>query len=246
MLPVLALKLFPFLLFSRQKRPIILFCSIVGAIGVATMFGIIHFEVFLISGILLNLIPGTDTMYILSRSIAQGRRAGVLSVLGICTGSVIHTLLAAFGLSVILTHSIVLFTTIKIIGVAYLVYLGIRMLTAKASPGDAPGLSTISPKEKVYLQGIATSITNPKVALFFIAFLPQFVGSADFGPLPFLLLGLTFTITGGIWCLIVALFASYATQKMRKNQRIATVLNKLTGIVFIGMGLHLLRTKAAS
>lgn len=209
------------------------------------MYGIINFEVFLITGILLNLIPGTDTMYILSRSISQGRRAGVLSICGILTGSVIHTLLAAFGLSVILTKSVLLFNVVKIIGVIYLVYLGIKMLTAKTAAFDQ--LSSVSPERKarkVYVQGILTSLTNPKVALFFIAFLPQFVGTTHSGPLPLIILGLTFTLTGGVWCMRLAFCSSFATDKLRKNPRVSSLLNKLTGIVFIGMGLNLIRAKA--
>ncbi|MGV3137758.1 LysE family translocator [Brevibacillus agri] len=208
------------------------------------MFGIVHYEAFVLTAIMLNLIPGTDTMYIISRSISQGRQAGILSVLGILTGSLIHTVLAAFGLSLILAQSVVLFNIVKILGVAYLVYLGVRMFMTKealsfdstASPGRKAG--------KVYGQAIVTSITNPKVALFFIAFLPQFVDATHTGPLPFLLLGLTFTLTGGIWFSLVALFASFVTQKLRNNPHFSSILNKLTGIVFIGMGLNLLRAKA--
>lgn len=208
------------------------------------MFGIVHYEAFFMTAIMLNLIPGSDTMYIITRSISQGKQAGILSVLGILTGSLIHTLLAAFGLSLILAQSIVLFNIVKILGVAYLVYLGIRMLMTK----ESPTLNTTGAKklqgEKVYLQAILTSVTNPKVALFFIAFLPQFVSATDAGPLPFLILGLTFTVTGGIWCSLLALFASFATQKLRNSTKFSVILNKLTGLVFIGMGLNLLQAKA--
>ncbi|MGF9906680.1 LysE family translocator [Brevibacillus porteri] len=208
------------------------------------MLGIVHYEAFLMTAIMLNLIPGSDTMYIITRSISQGKQAGILSVLGILTGSLIHTLLAAFGLSLILAQSIVLFNIVKILGVAYLVYLGILMLMTKESPAFDTADSRKLKGEKVYLQAILTSVTNPKVALFFIAFLPQFVSATEAGPLPFLILGLTFTVTGGIWCSLLALFASFATQKLRNNQKFSVILNKLTGIVFIGMGLNLLRAKA--
>lgn len=99
------------------------------------MYGIINYEMFLLTGILLNLIPGADTMYIVGRSISQGKRAGVYSVFGIITGSLVHTLFVAFGLSLILAKSIVLFNTIKIIGVIYLVYLGIKMILDKSNIG---------------------------------------------------------------------------------------------------------------
>ena len=207
------------------------------------MYGIINYEAFLLTGILLNLIPGADTMYIVGRSMSQGRKAGVYSVLGIITGSLVHTLFVAFGLSLILVKSIFLFNTIKMIGVIYLVYLGIRMILDKSNPSFQAATDTLNIR-KIYIQGMLTSLTNPKVSMFFIAFLPQFIDTKASGPIPFLILGLTFTVTGLLWCLFVAYFSSYVTIKLRGNQRIGTVLNKLTGLIFIGMGIKLLQTKA--
>ena len=211
------------------------------------MDGIINFEVFLVAAILLNLTPGTDTMYIVSRSIAQGRAAGIYSALGITGGIMIHTFLAAFGLSIILVQLALVFNLIKIIGALYLAYLGIQMIRAKKSENEQQAMADASNK-MIFLQGLITNVTNPKVALFFLAFLPQFIqtGADGINPIPFLILGLTFTLTGGTWCLITALFASMATSKLRGNAKAATVLNKLTGIVFIAMGLKLLSTKAVA
>jgi threonine/homoserine/homoserine lactone efflux protein len=211
------------------------------------MFGINNFEVFLVTAILLNLTPGTDTMYIVSRSISQGREAGIFSAFGITSGIVVHTLLAAFGLSVILTQSAFLFQTVKIAGAIYLAYLGIQMLMAKSKTNEQKSLP-IQSNKKIFFQGMITNVTNPKVALFFLAFLPQFI-QADAGaasPIPFIILGMTFTLTGGIWCLLTAYFSSMATTRLRKNAKAGTVLNRLTGIVFIGMGIQLLSTKATS
>lgn len=211
------------------------------------MFGISNFEVFLATAILLNLTPGTDTMYIVSRSISQGRTAGIYSAFGISSGIVVHTLLAAFGLSVILTQSTFLFNAIKIAGAIYLAYLGIQMLMAKSNANEQKTMP-IQSNKKIFLQGMITNVTNPKVALFFLAFLPQFI-HADAGvasPIPFIILGMTFTLTGGVWCLLTAYFSSMATSGLRKNARAGTVLNRLTGIVFIGMGIKLLNTKVAS
>ncbi|MEH0978165.1 LysE family translocator [Bacillus mobilis] len=207
------------------------------------MYGIINYEVFLLTGILLNLIPGADTMYIVGRSISQGRKAGVYSVFGIITGSLVHTLLVAFGLSIILTKSIVLFNTIKVIGVIYLVYLGIKMILDKTNVAFQASSNKLNIR-KIYVQGLLTSLTNPKVSLFFIAFLPQFIDTKASGPMPFIILGLTFTITGLFWCLFVAYFSSYVTKKLRGNQKVGMILNKITGLIFIGMGLKLLQTKA--
>lgn len=210
------------------------------------MDGIINFEVFLVAAILLNLTPGTDTMYIVSRSIAQGRAAGIYSALGITSGTLVHTFLAAFGLSLILVQSAFLFNLIKIVGAIYLAYLGIQMIRAKKSEGEQQTLVHASNK-KIFLQGLITNVTNPKVALFFLAFLPQFIQTNPSGinPIPFIILGLTFTLTGGTWCMITALFASMATSKLRGNAKVSSVLNKLTGVVFIAMGLKLLSTKSA-
>ncbi|PEA53983.1 homoserine lactone transporter [Bacillus pseudomycoides] len=208
------------------------------------MYGIINYEVFLITGILLNFIPGADTMYIVGRSISQGRKAGVYSVFGIITGSLVHTLLVAFGLSIILTKSIILFNTIKIIGVIYLVYLGIRMMIDKTNINFQANASSKLNIRKIYVQGFLTSITNPKVALFFIAFLPQFIDTKASSPISFIILGLTFTITGLLWCLFIAYFSSFVTKKLRGNEKVGMVLNKITGMIFIGMGLKLLQAKA--
>lgn len=209
------------------------------------MYGIINYEVFLLTGILLNLIPGADTMYIVGRSISQGRNAGIYSVYGIISGSLIHTLLVAFGLSIILTNSLLLFNIIKIVGVIYLVYLGIRMLLDKSNVNfSAASESNKQSIRKIYTQGLLTSLTNPKVSLFFIAFLPQFIDKKASGPIPFIILGLTFTFTGLLWCLFIAYFSSHITNKVRGSVKIGMVLNKITGIIFIGMGLKLLQTKA--
>ncbi len=207
------------------------------------MFGIVHYGLFLISGIILNITPGADTLYILGRSVSQGRKAGIVSTLGITTGSLIHTLLAAFGLSIILAKSALAFAIVKYCGVAYLIYLGIRTLLAKENQFSLQGAEDAS-YQKIYLQGIFTNLFNPKVALFFIAFLPQFIDPASsYGPLPFILLGLTFLTTGTAWCILIAVFSALTTDKLRSNPKIAAAFNKLSGALFIGLGLNLLRAK---
>jgi threonine/homoserine/homoserine lactone efflux protein len=208
------------------------------------MYGINNYELFIFTGILLNLTPGTDTLYIISRSISQGRKAGVFSALGIATGAVIHTFLTAFGLSIILMKSLIIFNIIKYIGVISLVYLGVRMLFAKKTSNPKLIISNEIKLTRIYIQGILTNVFNPKVALFYIAFLPQFVSTNHYGAVPFIILGFTFILTGTIWCLIIALFASYATKRLRGNSKIALMLNKITGIVFVGMGLLLINAKA--
>ena len=209
------------------------------------MIGITSFGLFLLTAFLMNITPGTDTVYSVNRSVSQGRKVGIYSVLGISTGALVHTFMAAIGLSVIITTSVVLFTLIKLIGAGYLIYLGVRMLMQKSSNFQLANTKNMSIK-KIYIQGLLTNVTNPKVALFFISFLPQFIsGDNTYGPLPFIILGLSFVLTSTAWCLLVSIFASFTTKKLRNNPKVELILNKITGVIFIGLGIKLFRTKAS-
>lgn len=210
------------------------------------LFGITNFETFLIAAIVLNLTPGADTMYILGRSVSQGKKAGVLSALGISTGSLVHCIIAAFGLSIIITKSIIAFSIIKYLGAAYLIFLGVKALATKPHKVIETELldSTIASPVKIFVSGILTNILNPKVALFFLAFLPQFIDSSYVNnPAPFLILGLTFILTGTIWCLALALFSASLSASIRKNHKIKRWLNRITGGIFIGLGIKLALSK---
>jgi RhtB (resistance to homoserine/threonine) family protein len=205
------------------------------------VFGIHDFAVFLTAGISLNLLPGADTMYILGRSIAQGRNAGFMSVFGISTGGLVHTWAAALGLSAILAASSFIFSAVKWAGAVYLVYLGIQMIRSRNSEmyADAgemkeAGLWT------VYRQGLLANLLNPKVAMFFMAFLPQFVAQDHASsPLPFLLLGSVFILTGTLWCLFVAFVAATASKTLRTRSRPIQIARRVTGLVFVGLGIKL-------
>jgi len=209
------------------------------------MFGIENYIVFLIAGVILNLTPGSDTIYILTRSIGQGKKAGYFSVFGIVTGGLIHTVFASFGLSIILAKSALAFSIVKYCGVTYLIYLGIKMIVDKSSifENNDTKIERLDLK-KIYRQGVLTNVLNPKVALFFLAFLPQFI-NPDYvqGAIPFLILGLTFMTTGTIWCLFLAYSSSLITGTLRKNNKIGKVMQKLSGLIFIGLGLKLLTNK---
>ena len=208
------------------------------------MAGIIHFETFLLAGILLNLTPGSDTIFILTKSISQGRKAGIVSALGIGTGSVVHTILAAFGLSLIISKSILLFNIIKFAGAAYLIYIGYKMLTDK-SPIKTDGAILKSSVNylKIYRDAIFTNILNPKVALFYIAFLPQFIDpTLQNTILPFLTLGTTFIATGTAWCLILATFASAIFSKLKRNKKVSTYINKICELTMIALGIKVALT----
>lgn len=208
------------------------------------MFGIHHFGLFLAAGILLNLTPGPDTAYILGRSIAQGREAGVASALGICVGSIFHTCAAALGLSAILATSAFAFSAIKILGGAYLVFIGIKMFIDRRGELSLPSNFRRGTTAAAFRQGVLTNVLNPKVALFFLAFLPQFIDPASGTKVvAFLFLGLTFVTTGTIWCLILAWFASAFSKRLRTNQTIAQWLNRTTGALFVFLGVRLATVK---
>lgn len=209
------------------------------------MFGTINFGAFLIAGILLNITPGTDTMYILSRSISGGKKAGYMSALGIASGSLMHTLFAALGLSVLLVESQIAFDIVKYLGAAYLIYLGIKTLLSKQNDNFRinEGLK-IQNLTKVYFSGVLTNILNPKVALFYLAFLPQFIDPTYSTPFAsFITLGLAFTTTGTIWCIILASSAAKLTDKIKANYQVKNWLDKLTGLVFISLGIKLALSK---
>jgi RhtB (resistance to homoserine/threonine) family protein len=204
------------------------------------MFGIHDFALFLTTGILLNLTPGPDTVYILGRSIAQGRRAGIASALGISAGSIFHTGAAALGLSAFLATSAWAFTAVKLAGAAYLIFLGVRALLKRNQDLSIPAQFKQNDPAAAFRQGILTNLLNPKVALFFLAFLPQFIdATTPSKTVAFLALGLTFVTTGTIWCLILAWFAAAFSARLRGNATVAALLNRAVGSLFIFLGLRL-------
>ena len=211
------------------------------------MFGIQNLSLFVISCILLNLTPGQDTMFIIGRSMAQGKKAGLLSVMGIMSGVLVHTSLAAFGLSAILATSDLAFDIIKTIGALYLIWIGVRFLLKKegATPADNDNEADLKPWT-IYRQGVLTNVLNPKVSLFFLSFLPQFVApQTEFVFLPFLLLGLVFFTTGSIWCLLLVSGAARLRRWLKKERSfMGNVLNTVTGLLFIGLGLKLVLSQA--
>lgn len=213
------------------------------------MFGIENYLGFIAASVLLNVTPGTDSMYIITRSISQGSRAGFYSVLGITSGILVHTVLAALGLSILLANSPLAFLIVKYIGAIYLCYLGYKMIVSKSESLLADSLpkdqQLASPKRidrwKIYQQGVLTNVFNPKVALFFIAFFPHFIdASYAYVTVSFLMLGISFAITGFLWCSCLAFLASIFSKNLRENPAIESILNKIGGVVFIGMGLKLL------
>jgi threonine/homoserine/homoserine lactone efflux protein len=205
------------------------------------MIGINNYETFLLAGILINLTPGNDTIYILSRSISHGRSAGIMSALGIGSGTIVHTLFATLGLSIIISKSILVFSIIKYLGAAYLVYIGIKTIFDRSGMQFKSEINSSQKKSLIiYRDAALTNILNPKVAMFFIAFLPQFIEPTyKSSIIPFLTLGLTFTFTGTLWCIILALFSSQIFLKLRNNLKLSSYLNKTCGAILIGLGVKL-------
>ncbi len=211
------------------------------------MLGIHEIWLFVASGLLLNVTPGPDTAYIVGRSLQLGWRGGVVAVLGIAAGCVLHVLAAAIGLSALLAASSAAFSLVKWAGAAYLCFLGVRMLLARtASPADGAATQTgaISPRQ-VFVQGALTNALNPKVALFFLAFLPQFVATdSPHKAAAFALLGLIFVFNGTLWCLGVALFAAGAARRVRKSGRSLAWINRGLGGLFVYLGIRIATTQA--
>jgi threonine/homoserine/homoserine lactone efflux protein len=195
---------------------------------------------FVISGLLLNITPGPDTLYIVARS-ARGFRSGAVAALGIGAGCFVHIIAAAFGLSALLAASATAFMVVKLAGGAYLAWIGIAMLRSRApsgSPGGQPAPGQV-PLRRIFAQGFLTNALNPKVALFFLALLPQFIdaGAANKAA-AFLFLGLVFNANALLWNLFVAWGAAGATRRLR-GARAALWLQRALGGLFLWLGLRL-------
>jgi threonine/homoserine/homoserine lactone efflux protein len=203
------------------------------------MLGVHDFGLFLAAGLLLNITPGPDNAFIIGRSVQMGWRGGAAAALGISTGCLVHIVGAALGLSALLAASATAFTIVKYAGAAYLLYSGLRMILAKPEPAEAGDASTALTLRAVFAQGVATNVLNPKIALFFLAFLPQFV-DADAGhqTLAFLLLGLVFVLNGTLWCLGVAVVAARAAGRLRGSGAARAWINRVLGGVFIALGIR--------
>jgi threonine/homoserine/homoserine lactone efflux protein len=185
--------------------------------------------------------PGPDMIYLLSRCVAQGRRAGVVAALGINTGAYVHLLAAVTGLSAILATSAVAFTVVKWIGAAYLVFLGARILMGRATPLAITGEGLRGDSLKaIFWQGFLSDALNPKVALFFLALLPQFLPAGSTHRIADLLvLGMTCIVIGLAFNLGLALASAGVTQGLRRRPRAAGWLQKGMGAMFVGIGVSI-------
>lgn len=195
---------------------------------------------FVIASLALIATPGQDMIYVITRSLAQGRFAGVCSAVGVCLGILVHTALAAFGLGAILQASEGVFFALKLVGAAYLVYLGIRLLLARGGPGFAATVSAPLSPLALVRQGMLSNVTNPKMVLFFLAFLPQFVDpSSAHATRDLVFLGVLYAVLALPVKSGVALAAGSLSERMRRRPSTLAWVNRFSGAVLVGLGLRL-------
>jgi threonine/homoserine/homoserine lactone efflux protein len=203
------------------------------------MFGTHDFPLFLAAGLLLNITPGPDMLYVMGRSATQGWRAGCAAALGIGAGCFVHIVAAAVGISALLAASAMAFIVVKIVGAIYLCYVGVMLLRARsATPANDVRLAPAA-ISSIFVQGFLTNALNPKVALFFLAFVPQFIrADAQQTWLAFLFLGTVFNVNGTVWNLFVAWMAARTSARLRQSALVAW-LNRCIGAVFVFLGVRL-------
>ena len=213
------------------------------------MFGTHDLALFVATGLVLNATPGVDMLFTLSRTLQHGWRAGIAASLGIVSGCVVHTMAAAAGLAALLAASALAFTAIKWLGAAYLLWLAWDMLRAAAFRGADEAIASAHPMlraeplGRIYWQGFLTNVLNPKVALFFLALLPQFIATdAPDKPLAFLFLAAVFIVNGTLF-----LFALVAlAQRVRRfgaNRTARRVLNAIGGALFAALAVRLVQAE---
>jgi threonine/homoserine/homoserine lactone efflux protein len=197
---------------------------------------------YLTASILLCLAPGPDNIFVLTQSALHGRTAGLLVVLGLCTGLVVHSVAVALGVAVIFQTSLVAFSVLKIVGACYLVYLAWKAF--RASAGSLRGASTGELASwKLYRRGIIMNITNPKVSIFFLAFIPQFADSARGSiTLQILMFGGLFILSTMLVFGSIALLAGTLGQWLSGSERAQKILNRLAGTVFLAIAIKLATT----
>ncbi len=195
---------------------------------------------FMAAGWLLNLTPGPDVLYIVSNSLRGGARAGMVAALGVFAGCFVHVAIATIGLGALLATSATAFTVIKFIGAAYLLWMGVRLWRA-STPGWSPDVAPAEPDMgRVFRRGFLTNALNPKVALFFLAFLPQFIApDAHHKTLAFLALGLLFSVNALPVTFGYAWAAAWAARRVHLVRRAMHWLDRAAGLLFIGFGLKL-------
>jgi len=211
------------------------------------MFGIHDLALFILSGVLLNLTPGQDVAYIVSQAASRGWKTGIIAALGISAGCLVHVCAAALGLSAILATSAMAFTIVKLAGAAYLIWIGVSMWRSngKASKQKDASYLRVS-RRRIFSQGFLTNVLNPKVALFFLAFLPQFVSmDSPSKPMAFLVLGVIFTFNSILVNTVWAWTASRAATLFNGGGKYVAWIKRAAGTLFIGLGIRLAMADSA-
>ena len=194
---------------------------------------------FALASVVLLITPGPAVLYIVARSVAQGRRAGLVSVLGIHLGTIFHILAASAGLSALVMSSAVAFAAVKYVGAGYLIWIGIQTLLAK-DPAEAGPATPVPSLRRVFRDGFVVNLFNPKTAIFFLAFLPQFIDpTTHTKTLAFLALGATFIASGLAWCLVLAFAAARLQAFFLRNPNARAMIDRVVGLLFVGLGLRL-------
>lgn len=196
-----------------------------------------NFGFFITLILILLATPGPDMLYVLTKGVSQGKQAGVVSGVGVGLGIFVHTIFAALGLSVILQTSATAFMVVKYLGAGYLIYLGIRTLMDRKS-GIQIGQSKQLSNGRLFVNGLLSNVLNPKIALFFIAFLPQFVKPGA-TPLPFLILGIIFSLFTAIAYLSMGYFSGYIGGFLQKKQMVSIFIQKASGVIMVLLGIRL-------
>lgn len=205
------------------------------------MFELQNLTLFVLSGLLLNMAPGPDSLFIMTRSARQGWRAGSVAAFGIAAGVFVHILAAAFGLSAVLVASATAFSAVKLLGAVYLLYLGLTLLRGKsgseAASSEPKGFLSY---RKTFLQGFMTNVLNPKVALFFLAFVPQFIpAETAHKTLAFLFFGSVFNVNSLLWSHVLVLSTSLASERLKRYAGLTRWVNRTVGGLFIALGIRL-------
>ena len=198
-----------------------------------------NFSLFVAASWALIIAPGPDMLYVITRGMSQGRKAGLLSALGVTVGILVHTVFAAFGLAVLLQTSAWAFLVVKYVGALYLIYLGLKALKDKSNFAPPTQPQNVD-FHSIFWQGVLSNVLNPKVALFFLAFLPQFVnGDRGHITLQIFTLGIVFALFGVMFLSVVGYFSGGIGRWLANRAGLASVLRWLSGGVFIGLGVRL-------
>jgi threonine/homoserine/homoserine lactone efflux protein len=196
---------------------------------------------FCITSIILSLTPGPDNIFVMTQSALFGRKAGIFITLGLCTGLIFHTSAVALGVAALIQTSAIAFTLLKIAGALYLSYLAWQAFTATAAKLDSTQSNSLT-VQQLYRRGIIMNITNPKVTIFFLAFLPQFVTTSNNITLQIIILGGVFMLIAMIIFSLIAILAGHVGILLKQSPQAQIWLNRVAGTVFIGLAINLLLT----